>query len=328
MDQLDHSTRALVRQESKAPDTEKPKREAVNEFWSFRFTADKIGAVDQWIRVLDFVKTKFKGRFQLEKGTKHGILHYQGCFHCKPRERRSALVKELLILFPALEFPVKDYLAKSISIAADRYCMKTDTRIDGPWEHNMPREKISVEIEESDILQKEDMYPWGLALIAKVANCLPDKKDRTIYWYWSEQGCMKKTETARYLVYHHDAIIIQGGRKHVLANGYKNPSAIYILLVPRKDEGFVSYASIELLKDALYMSAFGTECTGSINRKKPWVIVFANFKPNFDAMSPDRWIVENVDNPLAGAEMTPSGGPCRGGLDDLLPTVVAIPDKN
>ncbi len=163
----------------------------------------------------------------------------------------------------------------------------------------MPREKISVEIQKSDIITIEEMYPWGRALLAKVANCLPDKRDRTIYWYWSQHGQMKKTETARYLVYHHDGVIIQGGRKHVLANAYKNPSAIYILLVPRADEGFVSYASIELLKDALYMSAFGTECTGSVNRKKPWVIIFANFPPDTTTMSQDRWIITCVDTPTS-----------------------------
>lgn len=155
--------------------------------------------------------------------------------------------------------------------------------------------KISMEIEESDIIARDALPQWAQETVDRLANCLPDKRDRTIYWYWSTQGQMYKTELARYLVYWHDAIVIQGGRRHVLANAYKNPAPIYILLVPRTDEGFVSYASIELLKDSLYMSAFGTEATGPVNRKKPWVLVMANFAPNMTTLSTDRWIITNVD---------------------------------
>ncbi len=154
---------------------------------------------------------------------------------------------------------------------------------------------ISILIEEEDIMPYEEMFPWGQELESMVQGRLPDKKDRRIFWYWSEAGQMKKTETARRLVYHHDALVIQGGRKHILANAYKNPCPIYVLLIPRADEGFVSYASIELLKDSLYMSNFGCEATGSVNRKKPWVIIFANFAPEYGKISTDRWVIQCVD---------------------------------
>ena len=173
------------------------------------------------------------------------------------------------------------------------YCSKSETRI-GPYVSNV-RTPICMDIEDDDIIPFDEIYPWGQDLIRMCDGCLPDKKDRRIFWFWSELGKMTKTESARYLVHFHDAIVIQGGRKHVLAVGYKCPAPIYILLVPRSDEGFVSYASIELLKDSLYMSAFGTEATGPVNRKKPWVIVMANFPPNTKALSEDRWVVQNVD---------------------------------
>lgn len=176
------------------------------------------------------------------------------------------------------------------------YCSKDKTKA-GDYITNRvaPRVPISMAVDDEDIMSLEEMYPWGRELVERVSGCLPDKLDRTVLWYWSKAGQMKKTETARHLVYHHDACVIQGGRKHVLAVAYKNPAPIYILTVPRTDEGFVSYASIELLKDALYMSAFGTECTGSVNRKKPWVVVFANFAPEKETLSEDRWEVHNVD---------------------------------
>ena len=32
-----------------------------------------------------------------------------------------------------------------------------------------------------------------------------------------------------------------------------------------------------------------------VNRKKPWVIVMANFLPEKRALSEDRWMIKNVD---------------------------------
>lgn len=151
-------------------------------------------------------------------------------------------------------------------------------------------------IDVPDVMQIDELPEWSKRLIGKVADKLPDKRDRSIHWFWSESGQMHKTETARYLVSNHGAVVVQGGRKHVLAVGYKNPAPIYILLVPRTDEGFVSYASIELLKDSLYMSAFGVEATGGVNRAKPWVICVANFPPTLESVSEDRWVIENVDS--------------------------------
>lgn len=270
------------------------KREALQEYWAFRFTEDTIGIVGSWDQLFEKLKSKyFRGRFQLEKGD-GGVVHYQGVLHCKPRQRRSQMHEWLASEWP-LQFPVMDYCEKSESAAADRYAMKEDTRIDGPWEWNMPREPISVEIEVDDIIKYEELPVWSQDLIDMVKGRLPDKTDRTIYWFWSEKGEMYKTETARYLSYWHDGVPVQGGRKHVLAVAYKYKAPIYMLLVPRTDEGFVSYASIELIKDALYMSAFGTEATGPVNRKKPWVIVMANFPPDEGALSKGRISVTNVD---------------------------------
>lgn len=198
--------------------------------------------------------------------------------------------------------------------------------------HNYPRKEdpefitnyepcIDMTVTDDDIMRKEDLPEWSNELIDMVAGRLPDKTDRSIYWYWSQEGVRLKTETSRYLCYHHNAVIIQGGRKHVLATAYKNPAPIYILIVPRSDEGFVSWASLELLKDALYMSGFGTECTGMVNRKKPWVIVMANFRPEEETveaeihLSKDRWVFTCVDKKREEAEEEEE--PDRGRWDRL-----------
>jgi len=43
------------------------------------------------------------------------------------------------------------------------------------------------------------------------------------------------------------------------------------------------------------MSGFGVKATGMVNRKKPWVIIMANFPPDTSSLSEDRWVVHNVD---------------------------------
>lgn len=271
------------------------KQEATYEFWSFRFTSSKVLKFDD---ILSWANQHDKYRFQLEQG-EGGVQHYQGTIHCKPKKRRSQLRKNAMEAFPELEFPNKDYLEKSKSSAADRYVMKQDTRVNGPWEKNMPPEKINMDCTDEDVMKYDDLPKWSQECIDMLKDGLPNKKDRSIYWYWSKEGMRFKTETARYLVYHHQAIILHGNAKHILATAYKNPAPIYIMIDPRcaKASG-ISYKSLELLKDALYMSGFGVDATGMVNRKKGWVLVMCNYECDNDPkkMSVDRWIKKNVDD--------------------------------
>jgi hypothetical protein len=239
---------------------------------------------EDWMSsIVPKIQSSSKYGMQPEVG-ENGTPHIQGWveFEVKIRPLSLNLPKEIHWE------KMKGTIAQNIE-----YCSKSITKA-GDYVTNQ-KQKISMECTEDDVMVYENLYQWGKELVDKVKDCLPDTKDRTIMWFWSAQGMMKKTETARYLVYHHDAVVIQGGRKHVLAVTYKNPAPIYILTVPRTDEGYVSYSSIELIKDALYMSAFGTEATGMVNRKKPWVIVMANFEPDRSALSEDRWVIQNVD---------------------------------
>ena len=252
--------------------------------WCFTWNNPEEGWMD--LLVQRFHEKKMKFGFQLECGKEENTPHVQGWVS-------TGSVKKIRPF--SLKLPSKIHWEgmKGTLEQNIEYCSKADTKV-GEY-HTNEKKRISMEIEEEDILPLEEMFEWGKSLVGMVKDVLPEKRDRRIFWYWSSSGCMKKTETARYLCYHHDAVVIQGGRKHVLANAFKNPAPIYCLLIPRTDEGFVSYASLELLKDALFMSAFGTEATGSCNRKKPWVIAFANFAPDRSALSEDRWVVECVD---------------------------------
>jgi len=268
------------------------KQESTYEYWSFRFTSSKVRKFEdlmQWV-------TQFSAfRFQKEKG-EGGVEHYQGTFHTKPKKRRCQLRDSALHVFPSLVFPGCDYLEKSMSSAADRYVMKDDTRVDGPWEKNMPKVMPAhLDITIPDVMNKEDLPDKMQAIIDMVDNRLPDKEDRKIYWYYDITGCNFKTETARYLEFNHWAVIMQGAKRHCLVNAFKRTAPIYCFVVPREER--VDYVALESLKDSLYMSAFGTDGTGSVNRKKPWVLVFANYIPNIARLSTDKWKITNVGPP-------------------------------
>lgn len=221
--------------------------------------------------------------YQPEVG-ENGTPHIQGWVEFKTKVRPLSLGLPKEIHWEKMKGTVEQSI---------EYCSKSETKA-GAYVTNL-KQKLCMKCTDDDVISLDEMYDWGRELVDMVKGRLPDKTERQIYWFWSNAGQMKKTETARHLVFHHDAVVIQGGRKHVLAVAYKHPAPIYILTVPRTDEGYVSYSSIELIKDALYMSAFGTEATGMVNRKKPWVIVMANFEPNKSTLSEDRWVVKNVD---------------------------------
>lgn len=234
-----------------------------------------------------FNESKVWWTFGEEVGTKKGTPHLQIAVHSTKYFRPMEKFK--------LSFNVSWVKGRKDGADAGHWYARKDE----VFQSNYSPKKPPIDVTEPDVMALEDLPQWGQDLVAHVDGRLPDKKDRSIYWFYSTEGQMHKTETARYLCHHHDAVVIQGGRKHALANAYKNPAPIYVILIPRCDEGYVSYGSMELLKDALYMSAFGTECTGMVNRKKPWVIIMANFphsRRNCD-MSLDRWQEKCVDKP-------------------------------
>ncbi len=272
------------------------KQEVSREFWAFRFTSSKVPKFQDLTQILVSEDWVAEWIFQLEKGGMNGVEHYQGWLQTKPKKRRSQLRDFFTEKFPELKFPNEDYLEASKSKASAEYAGKKDTRVDGPWYSHAMKPKISMEIEEDDIMKYDELPPWSQRVIDMVTNKpLPDKEDRQIHWFWSQEGRNYKTETCRYLVHHHEAYVLSGASRHVLAATYANPRPIYIFCIPRSAENGISYKSIELIKDSLYMSGFGTKATGMVNRKKPWVFIFCNFEPNREEMSADRWVVEDVE---------------------------------
>ena len=130
-------------------------------------------------------------------------------------------------------------------------------------------------------------------LVVDLVEKEPD--DRTIYWFWEDTGKRGKTQLARYLCHTQGAIYLQGAKRHVLATAYQHPECdCFIFGLPRTCEDYVSYESLEALKDGLFHSGFGTDATGMCLRNPPHIVVLANFSPERTKLSEDRWHVREI----------------------------------
>ena len=259
-------------------------QDATYEYWAFRFTSSKVRSYQHLVDELN-VNWIFAYRFQLERG-EGGVDHYQGSFHVKPKKRKGYLQKYFVGCMEELEFPFKDYLEKSKSCAADRYCMKDETRIAGPWEKNMPVLPPPIKI-----LKDEQLYDWQKDLVERLKD---EPDDRKIVWLWEPDGCKGKTSIAKYLHVTQKAVYLGGkaaDMKHCIVQYIeKNPAPRVVLInIPRASKDFVSYTGIEEIKDGLFFS--GKYEGGMVCFNSPHVVVFSNEEPDYSKMSGDRWDV-------------------------------------
>lgn len=134
--------------------------------------------------------------------------------------------------------------------------------------------------------------------IIEIVKQEPD--DRTIYWYWSKEGCIGKTSFCKYLTVHHGAIALSGKaadmRNGVIEYIKKKgdcPELVCIPIPRSFDSTYLSYEGIENIKDMYFYS--GKFEGGMVCGNPPHVFVFSNIEPLEYKMSGDRWVIKNID---------------------------------
>jgi len=139
-------------------------------------------------------------------------------------------------------------------------------------------------------------YEWELDILELIKD---EADDRTIHWYWEPTGKRGKSSFVRYLCAKHDALCIDGkpaDAKYTIKT-YKEKNGHYpeIILydVPRTQEGFVSYRMLEEVKNGCFLST-KYEC-GMVLMNHPHLLCFANFYPETEKMSEDRWNIIDMD---------------------------------
>lgn len=238
---------------------------------------------------------------QLEKG-ETGYIHWQGRFSLMKRKRLGALIKlfKLYEQWDEVHFsPTANANTKNFN-----YVMKADTRIDGPW---TDKDEEKFETKQLQIFKGYKMYPWQKTLENKATDWCPRKIDM-IYDTVGNQG---KSIFSEYLEYTGVAEEIPPFRmmddifQWVASRPKKQ---CYIIDMPRalkKDKLADFYAGIEIVKNGVCYDKRYKAVKKRFDR--PRIFVFTNTLPNFNFMSPDRWVVWEINQKKILQKWDPKG---------------------
>lgn len=170
-------------------------------------------------------------------------------------------------------------IAKGNKCSNIKYCVK-----DGKVHGNLPYDKPLV------VLRPEQLYDWQTS-IYNILETDPD--DRKIHWIWEATGGRGKSAFVKFAIAKFGGILCSGKAadcKYLIVkfketHGYYPRYIFYD--VPRKSKNYVSYSALEEIKNGCFASTkYECEC---VLMNSPHIICFANFEPDYDAMSIDRW---------------------------------------
>lgn len=246
----------------------KKKQDNLNTYWCFTLNNY---TESEYKSLLDLGRSDNNGFcIGIEIGQK-GTPHLQGFFKFPKRKRLSELKK--------FNNRIHWEICRGNETSNKVYCSK-----DGKYETNLYIPKPL------NIILKENLYKWQKDIL-DIISVEPD--DRKIYWYWETKGGIGKTTFCKYLCHHHNGIVVDGKKNDILFVASEYETNLYIFDFSRSIENFVSYDSIEKLKNGLFMNGKyeGKMCI----RNSPHIIIFANFKPDIDKMSKDRWMIVNLN---------------------------------
>lgn len=142
-------------------------------------------------------------------------------------------------------------------------------------------------------LEKIVPYPWQQWVIDE---CGKEADDRHIIWISDIQGAGGKSTLVKLLARKYgtdDVLVITGGKTADTAEAW-NGQNIIIFHYTRTLEAVVNYNAIEQLKDGFIFSSKYKSKTKMY--APPHVVCFANFEPNFGALTGDRWIHKKLVN--------------------------------
>lgn len=145
------------------------------------------------------------------------------------------------------------------------------------------------------------------AKVLSLVNGEPDP--RKIHWYWEDRGNVGKSFLVKYLCITKDVIICDGKKNDIFNQVNECLSVgkipkIILMDIPRTMEDRVAWGTLEQLKNGCLYS--GKYEGGMCIFPNPHVICFANFEPDQNSMSSDRWdIVSLREREAPGSGDTP-----------------------
>lgn len=212
-----------------------------------------------------------------EKGSLNSTPHLQG--YCQ-RENKFRPI-ELLKLPKEIHWEVaKGNLTQNID-----YCSKEGIIVLDTIPIKLKKKKKM----ELKLINVDQLFDWQKDIIKIISN---EPDDRKIYWFWEPRGKSGKTQFCKFLSYHYDAIPLEGKKNDILFCAAEHESNIYIWDLERSMEDYVSYGALEKIKNGYFMcSKYESK---PIIRNSPHVIVMANFQPEIEKLSLDRWLIKRI----------------------------------
>lgn len=167
------------------------------------------------------------------------------------------------------------------------YCQKEDTRVEGPWFRGI------------DPIYRHVIDQWSEWMIdlRKILESPPSM--RKVHWVWDSKGNIGKTHFQKWVFSNMQDVVIISGKGADMKNcivsfkekNYRLPK-IVLINIPRSKEGFVSWSGIEEIKDMFFYS--GKYEGGMVCGPNPHVMIFANYKPDPNMLSSDRWVFKKL----------------------------------
>jgi len=248
--------------------------------WVFTDFSKDIGRCQTWIDLLGVKLDRLA--FQQEVCPDSGKEHIQGVFLMKVKGRPMS---ELGMAGVHYE------LQKASDEKAVAYTQKSDTRMPNGVRFcaGYPRPVLRLTV--ADMLQKH-------LRIARRYIEPPSPSDRTVHWYFEDQGNWGKTFTTIFMIDTMGAVMLSGANKDCLfgfteyIKKYGVTPPIVIFDVPRVNQGSVSYQALEALKNGCIFNSKYESAMVRFNA--PWVIVFSNQAPDKTKLSDDRWKIREL----------------------------------
>lgn len=219
--------------------------------------------------------------FQLEKGEKEGVPHFQG------------YVKFISKIRPdSLDLPKQIHWEKrrGTEQQAVDYCRKLDTSTGQKWTNMKFPKPVK------DPLCGKSLFAWQSDVLSVISG---EPDDRKIYWYWEATGGTGKTSLAKHICLSRNALVLSGKAADVkcgVSQHLEKHKEIDVVIFDfvRSNEDFISYEAIEAVKNGIFFSGKYESSMQVFN--SPHVICMANFPPEESKLSSDRWIIQHIQS--------------------------------
>lgn len=229
--------------------------------------------------------------YQLERGEKKKKLHYQIFVNLRTAVNGSRMNN----IINTAELNGAEYSPASCAgkEALKTYCMKEDTRVEGPWMDKKTEEKKKWTYNEEDLLTT--YYPWQQQVIEMIRQPVHPS---IIYWFYDREGGFGKSAFGKDCAYRlHMPLITAAKASDILNLVSKMPNRPgYIFNIVRTINASVMdelYCAMETIKDGCFINTKYE--TFQVIMNKPHIIVFSNHLPKMSALSARRWCIVDME---------------------------------